>query len=238
MPTPSFTFECIRSDIIAEGIYEIEFTKPEGLEFTEGQFLLLDAPLIDNPEDIQPRAYSIASSPDDDTLLLVIKLVPEGRCSTWVKEQLKTGVQTRVQCPFGKFILDPETQKEYVMMCTSTGIAPFRSQLRTLLPKGETRKIDLFFGLLNEAELFWEDELKEFAAQYPNFNYHISVAQRSENWKGFVGFVQQHASEVITDFSNKQIYICGAPIMAKAVKGFAISEWKVSKDDIHMEGFI
>ncbi len=238
MPTPSFTFECLRSDIIADGIYEIEFTKPEGLSFEEGQFLLLDAPLIDNPEDVQPRAYSIASSPNDDTLLLVIKLVPDGRCSTWVKEKLKPGVSTRVQCPFGKFILDSDTKKEYVMMCTSTGIAPFRSQLRTILPKGETRKIDLFFGLLNEEELFWEEELKELAAQYPNFSYHISVGDSSSSWDGFKGFVQQHAAEVISDFSNKQIYICGAPIMTKAVKEEAINTWGVPENDVHMEGFI
>lgn len=238
MPTPSFTFECIRSDLIAEGIYEIEFTKPEGLTFTEGQFLLLDAPLIDDTEDVQPRAYSIASSPNDDTLLLVIKLVAEGRCSRWVKEKLQPGVQTRVQCPFGKFILNDQNAKEYVMMCTSTGIAPFRSQLRTILPKGETRKIDLFFGLLNEEEIFWEEELKKIAEEYPNFSYHISIGDQSSTFDGFKGYVQQHASEVISDFSNKQIYICGAPIMTKAVKQEAIDTWGVPQEDVHMEGFI
>jgi len=238
MATPSFTFECIRNDIISEGIYEIEFTKPEGLSFVEGQFLLLDAPLIDNPEDVQPRAYSIASSPNDDTLLLVIKLVPDGRCSTWVKEKLEPGVRTRVQCPFGKFILNDQNEKEYVLMCTSTGIAPFRSQLRTILPQGEARKIDLFFGFLDEKELFWVDELKEIAAQYSNFSYYISVADIAESWDGFKGFVQEHAASEIKDFSNKQIYICGAPIMTNAVKEVAMKEWGVPKEDIHMEGFI
>lgn len=238
MPTPSFTFECIRNETIAKGIHEIEFTKPEEMTFTEGQFLLIDVPLLDNPEDIQPRAYSIASSPEDDTVLLVIKLVEGGRASTWVKDQLKPGVSTRVQCPFGKFILDPETKKEYVMMCTSTGIAPFRSQLRTILPKGETRNIDLFFGLLHKEEIFWEEELKELANQYSNFSYHISVGNQSSTFDGFKGYVQQHAAQEISDFSNKQIYICGAPIMAKAVKEEAINTWGVAKEDVHMEGFI
>ena len=238
MPTPSFTFECISNTVIAENIHELEFTKPEGIEFTEGQFLLLDVPLIGNTEDIQPRAYSIASSPNDETLLFVIKLVPDGRASTWVKEEVKQGTQTRIQCPFGKFVLDTETSKEYVMMCTSTGIAPFRSQLRTILPKGETRKIDLFFGLLNEEEIFWEEELKELVNQYPNFSYHISVGDPESSFDGFKGYVQQHAAEVITDFSNKQIYICGAPIMPKSVKQEAIETWGVAKEDVHMEGFI
>lgn len=238
MSTPSFTVECVRNDIIADGIYEIEFTKPEGLSFTEGQFLLLDVPLIDNSEDIQPRAYSIASSPNDETLLLVIKLVPNGRASAWVEKQLKPGVQTRAQCPLGKFLLNSESQKEYVMLCTSTGIAPFVSQLTTILPQGEDRKIDLFFGLLDEKELFWEEKIKKIADQYPNLSCHISIGDTSSTWDGFKGFVQQHAAEVIEDFSNKQIYICGAPIMTKAVKEEAINNWGVSVDDVHMEGFI
>ena len=238
MPTPSFIVECTRNDIVAENIHELEFTKPDGLTFEPGQFLLIDVPLIDNPEDIQPRAYSIASSPNDDHLMLVIKLVGGGRASTWVKEGLKPGTEARIQCPFGKFILDANTQKEYVMMCTSTGIAPFRSQLRTILPGAEDRKIDLFFGLLNEKELFWEEELNSLAAQYSNFSYHVSAGDPSDEWEGFKGYVQQHASEVISDFSNKQIYICGAPIMAKAVKETALNDWGVPAEDVHMEGFI
>ena len=238
MPTPSFIFECIRNDIIADGIYELEFTKPEGLAFKEGQFLLLDAPLVDNPEDVQPRAYSIASSPNDDTLLLVIKLVPDGRWSNWVEKVVKKGTSTRVQCPFGKFLLNAESDKEYIMMCTSTGIAPFRSQLRTILPAGETRKIDLFFGVHNEKEMFWEDDLKELSDQYPNFSYHISIGEPSDAWEGFEGYVQEQASSIIDDFSNKQIYICGAPVMTKSVKEIALNEWGIPKEDVHMEGFI
>lgn len=237
MPTPSFTITCTRNDVIADGIHELEFTKPDGLTFVAGQFLLIDVPAADNPEDIQPRAYSIASAPEDDTLLLVIKLVEGGRASTWVKDVLQPGVQARIQCPFGKFVLDRETSKDYVFMCTATGIAPFRSHLRTYLAEETTRNIDLFLGLLSEKELFWEEELQAFQKQYPNFHYHV-CAMEPEGPDMFKGFVQQQAVSVIDDFSNKQIYLCGSPLMTKAVKEVAISEWGVPKEDVHMEGFI
>lgn len=238
MPTPSFTIECTRNECIADGIYELEFTKPKDLMFQAGQFLLIDVPAAENPEDIQPRAYSIASAPEDDHILLVIKLVEGGRASTWVKDILAPGMQVRVQCPFGKFVLNRETKKDYILMCTSTGLAPFRSQLRTYLHEETDRKIDLFFGLLSEKELFWEDELKAFEEQYPNFHYHICASEPSEESGIFKGFVQEQAASIISEFSNKQIYLCGSPLMTKAVKEIAINEWGVPKEDVHMEGFI
>jgi ferredoxin-NADP reductase len=238
MPTPSYTATCTKNEIIAEGIHDIRFTKPEGFSFEAGHFLLIDVPLLDNAQDIQPRAYSIASAPDDDEIVLAIKIVPNGRASNWIEQQLKPGMEVHIQGPFGKFLLDQDTDKEYVMMCTATGIAPFRSQLRTILPAGDTRKIDLFLGLLSSNELFWEDELKAFASDYPNFSYHICASEPVEGWDGFEGYVQEQAVSLISDFSKKQVYLCGSPLMTKAVKQTCITELGIPKEDIHMEGFI
>src|SRR3989344_5341649 len=238
MPTPSYPVECVRKDLIAENIYEVVFTKPEGFSFEAGHFILFDVPLVGKPEDIQHRAYSVGSSPEDNELVFAIKLVPNGRMSTYLVQELKPGTKLRMQGPFGKFTLDRTTTKDYVMMCTATGIAPFRSHLRKYLAEESTRKIDLFFGLLSEKESFWDDDLKAFAQKYPGFAYHVCASKPSEGWKGFKGFVQEHAASVIPDFSNRQIYLCGSPLMTKAVKEHAIKEWGVPKEDVKMEGFI
>lgn len=237
MPTPKHTVTCTRKELIAENIYEIAFQKPEGFSFTAGQFVLFDVPLVDNAEDIQPRAYSIGSSPDDEELLFAIKLVPDGRMSNFIVQSLEEGTELTMQGPMGNFLLDRDTKKDYVFMCTATGIAPFRSYLRAYLEEETDRKIDLFFGLLNEKELFWEDELNEFQNQYPHFHYYICAAA-PESQETFKGFVQDQAQSIITDFSNKQVYLCGSPLMTKSVKEKAITEWGVPKEDIHMEGFI
>lgn len=228
--------ECTRKEEVAKNIFEVAFQKPAEFSFHAGQFVLFDVPLVSDENDIQPRAYSIGSAPADDELLFGIKLVPNGRMSTYLVEKLEQGTKLRMQGPFGKFLLNRETTKDYVLMCTATGIAPFRSQLRTFLKEEQGRKIDLFFGLLNEQELFWEDELKEFAQQYDQFDYHVCAMEPEGDM--FKGFVQDQAKSVISDFSNKQIYLCGSPLMTKAVKEMAITEWGVPKEDVHMEGFI
>lgn len=228
MPTPSFNVTCTKNNVIATGIHQVHFTKPADFSFEAGHFILFDTPLVSDSTDIQPRAYSIGSSPKDDELVFAIKLVPNGRMSAYLVEGLQPRVELRMQGPFGKFTLDRDTKKDYVMMCTATGIAPFRSHLRTFLEEETDRKIDLFFGLLSKQELFWEDELKAFQDVYEHFNYHVCAGT----------FVQDHAASIISDFSNKQIYLCGSPLMTKAVKELAINEWNVPKEDVHMEGFI
>lgn len=236
MPTPSYTVTCTRKTEIAHNIYEVVFTKPADFTFEAGQFVLFDVPLVSDESDIQPRAYSIGSAPEDDELVFAIKLVPEGRMSAFITEKLEQGTELRMQGPFGKFLLNRETDKDYVLMCTATGIAPFRSQLRTYLAEEKGRKIDLFFGLLSEQELFWEEELKAFKQQYEHFDYHVCAMEPEGDM--FKGFVQDQAKAVIDDFSDKQIYLCGSPLMTKAVKQMAIEEWGVPKEDVHMEGFI
>ena len=238
MPIPSYTVTCTKNKIIADGIHEIHFTKPKDFHFEPGHFLLMDVPLLDDPKDIQPRAYSIASAPSDEEIILAIKMVPNGRASMWIEKQLTSGMEVHIQGPFGKFLLDTVTKKEYIMMCTATGIAPFRSQLRTILPAGDTRKIDLFFGLLSSKELFWEEELQQLTMDYPNFSYHICASEPEKDFTGFTGYVQELAKNTISDFSNKQVYLCGSPLMTKAVKDVCIKDFGIPKEDVHMEGFM
>jgi hypothetical protein len=103
MVTPSYTVTCTYKKLIAPGVYEFAFTKPEGFTFKAGQFVLFDVPLLTNPTDMQARAYSIASTPEDLELLFAIKIVPGGRMSTFVEEALREGTTLTMKGPFGVF---------------------------------------------------------------------------------------------------------------------------------------
>lgn len=64
MPVLSHIVACKRNERIARDIYEIVFEKPAGFDFLAGQYVLFDVPHLENPGDMQTRAFSIASSPD------------------------------------------------------------------------------------------------------------------------------------------------------------------------------
>lgn len=237
MPTPSYLLTCLRNERIAQGIWECAFVKPEGFTFTAGQFILFDIPLIENPEDIQPRAFSIASAPQEPELLFVFKYKEGGRASRWVDETLRAGMTVRIQGPFGRFTLDA-SPKDVVMLATSTGVAPFRSQLIDAMKTGDSRRFDLLFGNREEIDQFWVEDLHSLARLAPNITLHTALTRPSPAWKGHSGRLQTIAQSVVPDLERRQVYICGSPAMVSDVKKACLETWNVPKEAVHAEGYI
>lgn len=238
MTTPTYQTTCTRNLPIARDVYECAFTKPEPFSFQPGQFVLFQVPLVENPADIQPRAFSIASSPDESELLFVAKMKEGGRASRWILELLKPETPVTMQGPMGLFLLEREILKDYLFICTSTGVAPFRSMIRDVLLAGDKRRIDLVFGARTETDLFWMEEFEELTKRYENLFLHLALSNPSEKWKGHRGRVQTLVPQIVHDFSQKCVYVCGSPDMTKEVKGLCLEQWGVKKDDLHVEGYI
>lgn len=238
MPVPSFIITCKKNERIANDIYEIIFEKPAGFNFIAGQYILFDVPLIENAGDIQTRAFSIASTPNESDLIFAMKLKAGGRASRWIVEALKPGMKARMQGPFGRFLLDPRTDKDIVMIGTSTGIAPYRSQLEAYLESKPIGRIDLIFGARSEEDLFWAKYFETLAQKYENFFLHIALSNPSPSWKGHKGRVQTLIPLIVKDFTNKKIFICGSPDMTTELKKTALETWGVEKKDLHVEGYI
>ncbi|PIR52631.1 hypothetical protein COU76_05435 [Candidatus Peregrinibacteria bacterium CG10_big_fil_rev_8_21_14_0_10_49_10] len=237
MPTPTYETCCIKNVNITHDVYEIEFEKPEGFTFEAGQFVLFQVPLPENPVDTQPRAYSIASAPHEAKLLFVIKVMAGGRASRWVAESLKEGDTVHMQGPFGRFFLQ-DSPEDILMVCTGTGIAPFRSHLLTMMETASIRNTHLFFGNYKEEDIFWKEYLEKMDAQNDWFTFVPVLSNGSQNWHGQCGFVQDAIAATIDGISSTHLYICGNPAMAEAVKKTAMEEWGMKKEKVHVEGFI
>ncbi len=238
MTTPAYTVACTQKKIVAPNVYELRFTKPDGLTFKAGQFLLFDVPLADKPEDIQPRALSIASSPDEPDLLFVVKMKDGGRMSRWVEDIVTETMPVRIQGPFGFFTITPNEEHHYIFVATGAGLAPFRSQILWLLKEKFQGKLDLIFGVRDRKDFFWHEELEEAAKLHPNFRLHLSLTGNDDTWDGKKGRVQTILPSLIHNHAATQIYICGAPAMVQDVKKTCLEALKFDKKAVHAEGYI
>ena len=238
MATPTYTISCTKIVLIAHDVYELRFTKPEGFSCIPGQFILFDVPHPDNHDDVQARAYSIASSPDEPDLLFVIKLTPGGRASRWIEEKVKVGTKVVMKGPFGMFTVKEENTQDLLFIGTSTGIAPFRPQILHALKRDPERIIDLVYGVRSEEDLFWKNELTTLSQQYQNFSLHITLTQPSDQWTGHIGRVQTIVPQLGADLTSRSIYVCGSPVMTKELKQLCLEQWGVQKMNLHVEGYI
>lgn len=238
MPIPRHDIVCTEKALIAKDTYQLRFTRPENWTFKAGQFVLLDVPLLEKPDDIQTRAYSIASEPDENDILFVVKLKAGGRSSTWVERTLAVGTHATMQGPFGNFVLPETSHKPYLFLATGAGVAPFRAQIRELLRRDEPHAIDLVFGVRTEDELFWLDDFRALERAHERFSFHVTLTRAPDAWTGHRGRVQTLARGIAPDVAARVLYACGNPDMTKEVKPLALTEWGIPKQDLHIEGFI
>jgi ring-1,2-phenylacetyl-CoA epoxidase subunit PaaE len=99
----------------------ITFQIPEELrdvfKFKQGQHLTLLQTI--EGEDLR-RSYSLCSSPFENKWQVAVKQIPEGKFSTYVNTQLKSGDLLGVMPPSGTFGVDtaPERRKNYLFFCS------------------------------------------------------------------------------------------------------------------------
>ena len=80
----------------------------------------------------QSREYSIYSGENDEHLEVLVKEVENGYFTPQLR-RLKVGRMVEVHGPFGKFGMEPRASEtgKFVFIASGTGIAPFRSIVRT-----------------------------------------------------------------------------------------------------------
>ena len=151
----------------------IETQSKENFIFLPGQFVTLDLP-IHEKKNKRWRSYSIASPPNESNVFeLVIVLVEDGTGTNYLFKNIKPGDELTFRGPAGVFTLPQDLEKDYFMICTGTGIAPFRSMLQYIYQQQIPAKhIHLIFGTRTKQDLLYYEEMTELDKIMPNFSYH------------------------------------------------------------------
>ncbi len=213
--------------------FDFRFTEGKTINFTAGQFIMANFP---RDGKIVRKPYSIASPPSQkDSLQLIITRVEGGFVSN-AFHNLKVGDHLPMDGPYGKFIIKEPCQ-DLIFVATGTGVAPFRSQIRTLFERGFQHQIWLFFGVRYEDQILYDPEWRELESQHKNFHYVPTISRpRPGQWNGEAGYVQKCIQKFITDPKDKDIYICGIVPMVEDVQK-ATKEMGFVESQIHFEKY-
>lgn len=160
-------------------------------DYRPGQFITLDLPIHEKRHS-RWRSYSIANLPAYSGLIeLCIGALENGLASRYLFNQLAIGDTIRFKGPDGAFVLTETTlEKELIMICTGTGVAPFRSMLLDLHARGTFKKpVHLIFGTRTQADILYADDFRKMAEEEPLFTYTITLSRDDETWTGAKGYV-------------------------------------------------
>lgn len=227
---------------IAAGVVEYRFTldaEDAGLTWRSGQFISIS---IGATEDGTPilRSYSLASRPDGAGFRLVLKLVPGGVASEWFR-RLQPGDRVRFTGPMGFFVLDLQPHPgDIVFAATGTGLAPFVPMIEDLLERGDRGPIHLFFGVREEADVFWRGELARLeAAAAGRLRVEVALSRPAETepWAGARGRITPRLFERLPALLRPTFYLCGNGAMIREVKAGLVERGVDRKRQIRTEAF-
>ncbi|MDZ7401150.1 MAG: FAD-binding oxidoreductase [candidate division KSB1 bacterium] len=221
-------------------LIRFDLIEPNEINFRAGQYVQLETQPYDGVKEVVQRAYSMCSPAYEKHYVeLMIRLVPEGICTTWVFKHLKEGDIVRLIGPMGDFHLH-EGDGEIVMVAGGSGMAPMVSLLADMAKNKETRKITYFFGALAKKDMFYVEEMKEFERQLPNFKFipALSAPEPGDDWDGEIGLItvplEKHLKQI--DTSKAQGYLCGSPGMINACTA-VMKKYGITSDRIFFDPF-
>ncbi|WP_312963598.1 phenol 2-monooxygenase reductase component DmpP [Stutzerimonas nitrititolerans] len=205
------------------------------MTFQAGQYINLTLPGVEGS-----RAFSLANPPSQaDEVELHIRLVEGGAATSFIHRQLKVGDAVELSGPYGQFFVRGSQAGDLIFIAGGSGLSSPQSMILDLLAQGDTRRITLFQGARNRAELYNCELFEELAARHPNFSYVPALNQANDDpeWQGFKGFVHDAAKAHFDGrFGGHKAYLCGPPPMIDAAIT-TLMQGRLFERDIFMERF-
>lgn len=158
------------------------------------------------------RAYSISSPPTQTAYYdLTIRRIENGFVSDFLLDQVSVGDEFEASAPAGNFYYNPLFHgQDLVFIAGGSGITPFMSMIRETISAGLDRQITLIYGSRHQDDVIFNMELTDYAANYPNFHYHLVISEPASDYQGLNGLINGSLiSQLLPDLKLPTFYLCG-----------------------------
>ena len=192
------------------------FRMPDGFYFYPGQFVMLY--FMDEPEINYGRAYSIASSPENNSCI-EIGLTKVAKFTSRMFG-LEKGAVMKMKGPYGKFYFSKDAKNNVVLIGGGTGITPLMSIIRQCSDLKLQNKISLVYSVKSPELIIYRKEIEEIKKINSRFDYDITVTREHTGWKGSKGRITAELLEKnIEDVSGSIYFLCGSNDFVKSIIG-------------------
>ncbi|CAH1974961.1 unnamed protein product [Acanthoscelides obtectus] len=193
--------------------------------------------ILEHSQPLQPRFFSIASSPLSGTLKITFFIVenPDGTkgvCTGWLENVLQNQeiIPVYFKTP-GKFRIHEDPKRTIIMVATGTGLAPFKSFLdHRYFQKHSGRDIGkciLYYGCrYRDRDFLYKDILDKYLQEGVLSNLYTAFSRDGDT----KCYVQDKLKETGKEFvdslfiDDAVVYICGDPkTMVKDVLSVIVS---------------
>lgn len=201
-------------------IRTFRLARPEGFQFTAGQFLTVRLK-ADGREHV--RCYSISSSPGAQAYLEIsVKRI--GLVSNALHATLRPGSMLGVRAPAGAFVYPTDDQRPLVLLAGGVGITPLMSMLRHAVDTESNRPVTLFYSVRRTGDIAFYDELSVVTRRHPHVRVFIAVSDETPGPGHFPGHISESlVTTMVPDIAHAVCLICGPQPMMDAMTSMLAS---------------
>lgn len=221
--------------LLSDTVATLEITLEEGepsLHYLPGQYARIQVPGSE-----ESRAYSYAcASVKSATIGFLIRLLPSGLMSDYLRQRCRVGDAISFTAPFGAFYLR-EVKRPLLFVAGGTGLSAFLSMLENLAEQGDSgQPILLYYGVNRESDLSELARLEAFSQRLSRFSYHAVVVEPGADWQGKRGWVTDALESSLLQ-QPFDAYLCGPPPMIDATCRW-LSAQPIAEHKIYFERFV
>lgn len=189
------------------------------LDFLPGQYARLLVPGTDSK-----RSYSFANRPNaQNQLQFLIRLLPDGVMSNYIRERCQVGDEIRFEAPLGAFYMR-HIEQPLLLVAGGTGLSAFLGMLDEIAERGVCgQPVHLYYGVRQAADLCELERIRGYTERIPGFSFTPVISDADPDWNGQRGYVAEHFDAAALRELPFDMYLCGPPPMVESVKDWLAS---------------
>lgn len=195
-------------------VFRVELQLPRRREvaFHAGQYLAIH---LDNAG---PAYFSIASSPQQQTVELHVQASPGWASGQLIMDSLSVGGEVMVELPHGKACLAAMPQKPLLLVAAGTGFAQMKSLVEYLRSTDYNQPVMMFWGVRKRADMYFVDIVKQWAQEWPRFSFVPVVGDSHDSeWSGHHEQLVHAVINADVNLANVEVHASGSPTMVYAL---------------------
>ncbi|MDO8618805.1 MAG: oxidoreductase [Candidatus Daviesbacteria bacterium] len=208
------------------------------LIFKPGQYLEWTLGYKDPDSRGTRRYFTIASSPTEDNLRIGVRLNDPSSSYKKALLNLNPGDEIVAGSLGGEFVLPEDKSKKLVFVAGGIGVTPYRSIVKNLIDKNETRDIILLYSVRNVSDAVYMDVFKQ--AENLGVKTIITLTDAEnipDNWSGEKGIITKEMIEKeVPDYRERIFYLSGAHGMVTSFEK-TLSEMGLPKSQVKIDYF-
>ena len=184
------------------------------LTYAPGQSISLET-------DLRPRLwryYSPANAPrEDGRIELHVQAQDGGPVSSALVRQAGVGDLLRLGPPLGHLALEPESDRDLLLVAGGTGLAPLKALVDQVARQGPQRRVDLFVGARTEERLYDRHALERLDREHPWLTVTLAVSDDKHS-----AVEQGDVADVVLrhgPWRSRDVYVAGSAPMVEDTVG-------------------